>query len=188
MGNSLRKLFINASRLEEDSWRFAHQLYEAGHDFDLFAGVARGGAQIGIYMQEVFALMSGQRKYFAAVQVRSYDGIADGGEVEICTGSLESVVKHLRPGLRILVIDDVFDRGRTFQTVRNAIRARIAGREVSLKLAALYYKPGNREVAIEPDFHYQTFGEDEWLVLPHELIGLTESELAAKGYTCTQKP
>ena len=188
MGNALKKLFINPARLKEDSWGFAHQLYEAGYDFDLFAGVTRGGAQIGIYMQEVFTLLSGERKYFAAVQVRSYNGIGDGGEVEICTWSLESVVKHLRPGLRILVVDDVFDRGCTFLAVRNAIRERITGHEVSLKLAALYYKPGNREVEIEPDYHYQTFSEGEWLVLPHELVGLTEEELTAKGYACPPKP
>lgn len=174
------KIFIDARQMEADCWEFAKQIYRAGHDFDILSGITRGGAQISIYMQEVFALLSGQPKEFTTIHAQSYTGIGQAGEVVV--ENLESLKRRMTKGKRLLIVDDIFDRGKTFQAVYDAVLKEIDCDTADVKLAALYYKPENSLVAITPDFHYRTFASSDWIVLPHELDALTDEELAAKGF------
>lgn len=175
------KQYISADRLEKDCWDFAKDLYGKGLDYDLIAGITRGGAQISIYMQEVFSLLSGKPKLFAAIHAQSYTGIGMAGAVEV--ENIDSVLSRTFPGARVLVVDDIFDRGRTFKAVYDCLRKSITHEDVSIELAALYYKPENNEVDIVPDHHHRIFKAEDWIVLPHELSELTEDELLSKGFS-----
>jgi hypoxanthine phosphoribosyltransferase len=176
------KTYISANLLEQDCWAFAKKLYAEGHDFDLFVGVTRGGAQISIYMQEVFSLLTGTDKPYTTVQARSYTGVFEAGEVDV--DGLSTVVTMAKQTPKILVIDDIFDRGKTLLAIKTKLQAALKAEGLSpqLQFAALYYKPENVMVDMVPDFHYKTFASAEWIVLPHELSGLTKAELAQKGF------
>lgn len=174
------KIFISATQMETDCWEFSRQLYIDGHDFDIFSGITRGGAQISIYMQEVFAVLSGKDKLFSTIHAQSYTGIGKAGEVIV--ENIDSLVRRVKPNDRILIVDDIFDRGKTCKAVVNTVKDALKSVDVSIKTAVLYYKPENSVVDIEPDYYFKTFKSGDWIVLPHELEGLTRQELEHKGF------
>jgi hypoxanthine phosphoribosyltransferase len=64
-------------------------------------------------------------------------------------------------GKRILVVDDVWDSGRTIM----AVRERLDVLNCDYKVAVLHFKPGRSKFAdFGPDFHGET--TEEWLVYP----------------------
>jgi uncharacterized protein len=67
----------------------------------------------------------------------------------------------LLAGKRVLVVDDVWDSGRTIMAVKerlNAVRCHY-------KVAVLHYKPGRSRFGDQrPDFHAEA--TDDWLVYP----------------------
>jgi zinc transport system substrate-binding protein len=108
-----------------------------------------------------------------AVKCSSYSGAGTRGEVrfEYADPALDSI----RPGQRVLVVDDVFDSGCTADAV---IRRLDPGR-VDVRLATVFWKPASSCVPRKPDYHVRT--TDDWIVFPHELQGLTPGELRRKS-------
>ncbi len=180
------KIYIDALQMERDCWGFAKKIFALGEDFDIISGITRGGAQISIYMQEVFALLSGAPKEFTTIHAQSYTGIGQAGEVVV--ENLDSLKRRMEKGKRLLIVDDIFDRGKTFKAVYEEILAQVDCDPADVKMAALYFKPENNQVDIVPDFYYRTYKSDDWLVLPHELEALTREELAAKGFIYPSDP
>jgi len=176
----MEKYFISASDLEKDSWAFARELHEKSLNFDWVVGLTRGGVQISIYIQEALSLLSGEKKSYSTIHAQSYSDI---GKAEgVILGQMDHLINLVKENQSILVIDDVFDRGRTLEAVYENLSLRLKALNTKIYLGALYYKPENSEVNIEPDFHYKKFSKDHWLVFPHELCGLTEDELKKKGF------
>lgn len=180
MSEAHEKVFITASQLEQDSWMFAKSIHAMGYDFDVFAGITRGGAQIAIYMQEVFEFLTKKKKKFATIHASSYKGIAEAETVTV--GSIDALISVTRNGDKILVVDDIFDRGSTFDAVTETIKKRVPKKDIIVYKAALYYKPHNRQVEMEPDFYHRAYATTDWIVLPHELSHLTNEELRLKGF------
>ncbi len=175
-----KKLFISAEQLEKDAWQFALQLYKEKIDFDWIVGVTRGGAQISIYIQEALSLLCHKKIKYSIIQAQSYSAIGKAGGVVL--GNIDPLVLQMTDNNKVLVIDDVFDRGRTLAEVKKCLEFRLASFETKLFLGALYYKPENSEVSIFPDFYYQKVKSSDWLVFPHELCGLSLDERKAKGF------
>ena len=180
MSQTHEKIFISAQQMEEDCWEFAKQIHQAGEDFDILSGITRGGAQISIYMQEVLGLLTGKPKEFTTIHAQSYTGIGKAGEVQV--ENLESLKRRMKKGKRLLIVDDIFDRGKTFKAVYDRVIDEVDCHKDDVKIAALYYKPENTQVEMVPDFHYRCFAAADWIVLPHELDALSREELAAKGF------
>ena len=184
MGEEVKKFFISPEMLENDSWGFAKKMFKKGLDFDLFVGVTRGGAQVSIYIQEVFSVLTNAKKAYATIQAQSYKGVFDSGDVAV--DNISGVLRQVKDKTRILVVDDIFDRGRTLETVKRELLNKIDKKDVTITIASLYYKPENRIVDITPDEYYKTFDSKEWIVLPHELEDLTIEEMKAKGFIFPQ--
>ncbi len=180
MPEQLHKVFISATQLEQDSWMFARSIHSQGYSFDVIAGITRGGAQIAIYMQEVFRYITKKDIKFAAIHASSYNGMGNASAVTV--GSLDPLISITRNGDRILVVDDIFDRGATIDTVCETIRKRMPKKDVIINKAVLYYKPHNRQVEMEPDFYHRAYATSDWIVLPHELSGMSDEELREKGF------
>ena len=75
----------------------------------------------------------------------------------------------------MLVIDDVFDTGKTAAAVRRKMEA--IG--VEMRLACVYWKPQKNTTNLKPDYFVKDVGS-EWIVFPHEIDGLTPAEIAEK--------
>ena len=77
----------------------------------------------------------------------------------------------------LLIVDDVFSTGLNVAAVVDRLHARLKrNMPVDVRIATPYYKPANRKTTRTPD--YYLYECHEWLVLPYELDGLTEAELA----------
>jgi hypoxanthine phosphoribosyltransferase len=174
------KVFIQAAELERDSWEFAKQLHQTGIHFDWVVGLTRGGVQISIYIQEALSLLSGHKKFYSTIHAQSYTDIGKAGGVIL--GQMDHLINLVKKEESILVIDDVFDRGRTLEAVYENLELRLKVFKTKIYTGALYYKQENSQVSLIPDFHFKNFGKDEWLVFPHELCGLNEEELKLKGF------
>lgn len=80
------------------------------------------------------------------VQASSYRGATTRpGELIVDTGLMPDV-----RGRDVLIIDDIFDTGRTMQKLVAALRSR---EPASVRTVALLIKEGRSEVEQQPDFH-----------------------------------
>ncbi|TGY91558.1 hypothetical protein E5162_14190 [Marinicauda pacifica] len=83
----------------------------------------------------------------------------------------------LTPQNRLLIVDDVFDRGHSLETLIGRLREGCGpAMPGEVKTACVWYKPTRRETELAPDYYVHETAR--WLVCPHELEGLTPDEIA----------
>ncbi len=175
MGN---KLFVGAEALLLDSFRLAKQVYDSEYIPDVLIGIWRGGTPVGLCVHEYF-MNKGHFPYHTAIKTESYQENGVAGSVDV--SGLEHVLKILnkkKGPTRILLVDDVYDRGRTMKKVSTMIKEGTS-LEHDIRFATIFYKPENNETETVPDyFLHET---DRWIVFPHELQDLTEKEIIRKN-------
>ncbi len=165
------KVYISADVQCRDSFEFAKRIYDTGYRPDLLIGLWRGGTPIAIAVHEFF-VFKGHARANLPVKCASYSGMSRTEELTIDLP--EKFNEFLAPGKKILVVDDVFDSGKTAAALKKLLES--AGCEA--KIATLYFKPANNKTDIVPDFYLKA--TDEWIVFPHELEGLTLDEIRCK--------
>lgn len=170
------KIYISADRLLEDSLRLGNLIHESGFRPTHIVGLWRGGAPIGIAVQELLEYRGIETDHIS-VRTASYTGI-DQCDPVVRVYGLTYLIETLNPEDRLLVIDDVFDSGRSIRAFLEELRTRCRNNmPETVKVATVYYKPLRNQTAIIPDyFVYQT---DDWLIFPHEINGLSEDEIRA---------
>jgi hypoxanthine phosphoribosyltransferase len=168
------KVFISSADLTRDSFRLAHQVLESGFRPDFIIGIWRGGAPIGITVQEFFDFKGIETDHIA-VRTSSYYGIGQQAK-EIKVHGLHYLIENANADDSLLIVDDVFDSGRSVDALIKAIKAQSRlNTPKDIRVACPWYKPANTQVDIKPDYFVNQ--SDEWLVFPHELSGLTEEEI-----------
>ena len=170
---STKKKYLSANDFLHDSWRLAALVKGSGWKPDLLIALWRGGAAVGVSMHEFFKA-SGWNIQHIPLKCASYTGIGESaGEVIFTLG--EEIFGMLRPGDKVLVIDDVFDTGKTAK----AVKARIDATGAEMRMACVYWKPEKNRTDLKPDYFVKNVGTD-WIVFPHEIEGLTQAELEEK--------
>ena len=168
------KTWLSADQLLADSYRLANLILDAGFAPTHLVGSWRGGAPVGIAVQELMAYRGVEADHIA-IRTASYSGI-DQQDKEVRVYALGYLIDTLNPDDRLLVIDDVFDSGRSVQAFLRELAARCRHnmpREV--RVATVYWKPSRNVTTLQPDFYvHQT---EDWLVFPHEICGLTPQEI-----------
>ncbi len=177
----LQKRYIEEQELLEDSYRLAVNIYQSGYRPDFIVGVWRGGSTVGIYVQECLQYFGVETDHIAIRT--SYRGMEDylqkleqGGEVR--AHGLQYLYENLNADDALLIVDDVYSTGRNVAAVIDRLQAntkRNMSRDV--RVAAPYYKSGSNESNREPDYYLHDY--EGWLVLPYELTGLSDEEIAA---------
>ena len=167
------KLYIGAEDYLHDAWRLAAAIRRSGWQPDFLVGLWRGGAPVAVAVHE-FLSVSGWDMQHVPLKCASYAGIGESaGEVVFTHGDI--VFGMFRAGDRVLVVDDVFDSGRTAA----AVKARLDAAGAEMRLACVYWKPEKNETALKPDYFVQDVGT-RWIVFPHEIEGLTRAEVMEK--------
>ena len=168
------KIFITANQLLEDSFELGMQILESGFVPTFLVGVWRGGAPIGIAVQEVLE-ECGVATNHIAVRTSSYTGINQRSQ-RVSIHGLGYLVDTLTPEDRVLIVDDVHDSGLSVAELMSQIQLRcVANMPAEVRLATVYYKPSQSLVPSKPDFYLHE--TDDWLVFPHELAGLSAAEI-----------
>ncbi|GAA0374435.1 phosphoribosyltransferase family protein [Bowmanella denitrificans] len=168
------KKFITSQELLQDAFRLASIVYEDGFRPDYIVGIWRGGAPIGIAVQEFFDYKHVKTDHIA-VRTSSYYGIGKQSK-EIKVHGLHYLIENANADDKLLIVDDVFDSGRSIEALLLQIRklSRL-NTPHDIRVACPWYKPANSKVDIVPDYYVNK--SDEWLVFPHELSGLTPQEI-----------
>ena len=166
---------LKSEQLLADSIELAFNVMASGFRPDLLIALWRGGTPIGIAMQEVFACLGIECQHYP---IRSSSYQQNGQQNTVQLWGLELLQPHLQNGSRVLLVDDVFDTGRTLHTVCEQLRSMTQPAELIIKLATPWFKPASNLTPILPDYHLHETAE--WLVFPHELQGLTAEQLLAK--------
>jgi hypoxanthine phosphoribosyltransferase len=175
----MEKKFITAQELLEDSFRLAAKVFDDGFRPQFIVGIWRGGAPIGIAVQEYFDYKKVETDHIS-VRTSSYSGI-DQQSKEITVHGLHYIIENANANDGLLIVDDVFDSGRSIKTLIGQLELLMRNNlPQDIRIACPWYKPSNNQVDISPDYFVNE--SKEWLVFPHELSGLTSDEImSSKG-------
>lgn len=167
------KRYLSANEYQSDEWQLAAQVRKSGWKPDILIALWRGGAPVGIAVHEFFKV-TGWSVQHIPLKAVSYTGIGQNkGAVVFTHGDM--VFGMLRKGDKVLVVDDVFDTGKTAA----AVKERISAAGADMRMACVYWKPEKNITDMKPDYFVRDVG-GEWLVFPHEIEGLGQDEIRTK--------
>lgn len=168
------KVFISAESLLRDSIELAMRIVRSGFRPTFLAAVWRGGAPVGITVQEALEYHGIQTDHIA-IRTSSYSGIDQQSKV-VRVHAMNYLVSRLSFEDQLLIIDDVFDSGRSLEAVIAELRRRCRRNlAAEIRIATVYYKPDRNRSSLKPDYYVRA--TNGWLVFPHELQGLTREEI-----------
>ncbi|MDA9936266.1 phosphoribosyltransferase family protein [Gammaproteobacteria bacterium] len=167
------KLFIQADELLSDSFKLAWQVFESGYRPNYIIGVWRGGAPIGIAVQEFLDVL-GVPSDHIAIRTSHYKGI-DERDSQVQVYGLNYVIKQVESEDSLLIVDDVHDTGISIQKIVLDLQTACKKNTPEIKVATPYFKPMKNKTDRKPDFYLHE--TEKWLVFPHELEGLSIDEI-----------
>jgi hypoxanthine phosphoribosyltransferase len=168
------KHYITASQLLHDSFQLGWQVFESGFRPNYIVGVWRGGAPVGIAVQELLDTL-GVKSDHIAIRTSSYSGIGERRR-RVQVHGLNYLTGRLESEDSLLIVDDVHDTGLSIEETIRALTNSCKKNTPEIRIATPYYKPGNNKTDRTPD--YFVHETDQWLVFPHELDGLSMEEIA----------
>ncbi len=174
VASTREKVFVSSESLLADSIELAMRIVRSGFRPTFLVAIWRGGAPVGIAVQEVLEY-HGVHADHIAIRTSSYTGIDQQAKV-VRVHAMNYLISRLTFEDQLLIIDDVFDSGRSLEAVMTELKRRCRrnlAREI--RIATVYYKPARNRSALTPD--YYVHATDSWLVFPHELQGLTREEI-----------
>ena len=170
------KDYLDAQALLEDSFRLGAQVVASGFAPTIMIAIWRGGAPIGVAVQEFLAYCGIDTDHIG-IRTSSYTGI-DGRSERIRIHGLSYLIKKVCCEDRLLIVDDVFDTGSTIDAVIRELtdKARL-NTPGDIRVAVPYFKPSRNLTDRVPDYYLHE--TERWLKYPHSLEGLSPEEVAA---------
>jgi len=173
--STIEKKFISAQELLEDSLRLGKIILESGFNPHFIVGIWRGGTPVGIAVQE-FLDYCGIKTDHIAIRTSYYTGINQTGE-QIRVHGLGYIVKNGNAEDTLLIVDDVYDSGKSVQAVIASLKEKMRKNTPhDIRIATVYYKPTKNKTNRAPDYFLNE--TDKWLVFPHEINGLSDEEIS----------
>ncbi len=169
----MEKLFIQPNNLLRDSFKLAWNVYQSGFEPSYIVGVWRGGAPIGIAVQEFLSYL-GIKSDHVAIRTSYYSGI-DEKRDKVQVYGLNYVIRQLESEDKLLIVDDVHDTGHSIQQIISDIKTACKKNTPEIKVATPYFKPDKNLTDNIPDYYLHE--TNKWLVFPHELDGLSIKEI-----------
>ncbi len=170
---SIEKTYIDAQQLLVDSYELGLQVLESDFVPNYIVGVWRGGAPVGIAIQELLSYC-GVKTDHIAIRTSHYTGLNQTADSVLVHG-LHYLIENLNADDQVLIVDDVFDSGRSIQQIISELKTKCRRNTPTFRVATPYFKPANNQTDLLPDFYLHT--TEDWLVFPHELDGLSEEEI-----------
>lgn len=175
----MNKRLISADELLRDSFQLAAKVYDSGYRPSFIVGIWRGGAPVGIAIQEFLDVLGCESDHIA-IRTSAYASGIDQQKSTVNVHNLGYLVENAKANDQLLLVDDVFDTGRSMQAVRKELTERLPTRHPEqVKIACPWFKPSRNQTDQTPDFYLHE--TEEWLVFPHEISGLSAAELAIKN-------
>ncbi|MBR5867530.1 MAG: phosphoribosyltransferase [Spirochaetaceae bacterium] len=181
----MRKDFLPYDTVRNNSLKLAHKICKDGFVPDVIYVSLRGGAYVANVISEYFKIARKDARpvLYSAVVARSYSDIRQRNRVMVDGWTYSP--EHLRPGDKILLVDDIFDSGKTVNHLVELLLEKGVPRS-DIKVAVhdyKYFTYYEEQLPIQPDYWCRKFEitkpeDDLWIhYMSHELIGLTKEEL-----------
>ncbi|MDM3872345.1 phosphoribosyltransferase family protein [Porticoccus sp. W117] len=170
---SISKHYISASKLLNDSYELALQILDSDFHPDFIVGVWRGGTPVGIAVQELLSYCGIDSDHIA-IRTSLYTGI-DQQASYVRVHGLDYLVNNVNAEDGLLIVDDVFDSGRSVNQIILELHKKCRKNTPKIKVATPYFKPSKNKTQRIPDFYLHE--TEDWLVFPHELEGLSIDEI-----------
>ena len=181
----MTKEFLPYDVVRNDALKLAHKILKDDFIPDVIYCSLRGGAYMANVISEYFKIArKGCRPVlYSAVVARSYTDIRAHDRVMIDGWTYSP--EHLRPGDKILLVDDIFDTGKTINYLVEVLLEKGVPRK-DIKVVVhdyKYFTDKKEQLPIQPDYYCRKFEinspeEDRWIhYMSHELIGLSKEEL-----------
>jgi hypoxanthine phosphoribosyltransferase len=185
----MEKEFISGDMIRDNALKLVHHMYkDDGFVPDVIYASLRGGAYMANVFSEYYKMVRlrehGRPVFYAAVVARSYGFLRD--QTKVMVDGWTYSPKFLRTGDKVLLVDDIFDTGKTVNALGTIIMERGIPRS-DLKIAVYDYKvpeyKKEEALPIQPDYYCRKHiinapDEDRWIHYNcHEFIGLTKEEI-----------
>lgn len=173
------KRYLSADELTLKSGELAEQIVDSRWCPDMIVGLWRGGAYPSFVVQEYLHRAFGKKIDCVPIWTESREATSGAQKTEVVVRQDEYVRAQLQPETKLLIVDDVFDSGRTIVALLAHLKEKLGAFFPDVvKVATVFYKPKRRAVDLVPDFFQEK--TDDWLVFPHEMAGLTLAEIATR--------
>ena len=185
----MNKEFISCDTIRDDTLKLAHKMYtEDGFVPDIIYASLRGGAYMANVFSEYYKMvklnLNERPVFYAAVVARSYGYLRDQSRVMVDGWTYSP--EYLRSGDRILLVDDIFDTGKTVNALGEIIMQKGIPRE-DLKIVVYDYKvplyKGEDPLPVQPDYYCRKHvlnseNDERWIHYNcHEFLGLSAKEI-----------
>ena len=180
------KEFLSYETVRNNALKLAHRMHADGFIPDVIYISLRGGAYMGNVISEYFKVVGKpdhRPVFYAALVAHSYNGVRDQDQIRVDGWTYSP--EHLRTGDKVLLIDDIFDSGRTVNYLVEVLLEKGVPRK-DIKIAVHDYKVRTYQenpLPIHPDYFsrkhvIQDSSQDNWIhYLSHELVGLSDEEI-----------
>jgi len=176
------KKFITPNELNDDSFKLANMVIKSGFKPTYIIALWRGGCPTGAIVQECYSYI-GIKTDHIAIRTKTISDFSNSNvkfdresvkKIEVY--NLGYLLERLTHDDSILIVDDVFDSGLTINEVISKLKEKTKRNfPHECRTAVLYYKPKKSKVSIVPNYYLHE--TDQWLVFPHEMVGLTRDEI-----------
>ena len=163
---------IESDELLVDAFRLGKKVYESGFRPKHAISIWRGGTPIGQGVDAYFRFQ-GLRMHHTAIATSSYQGIGEQGDVVV--KGLEHLIRSVCPEDGLLIIDDVYETGRTIEKVVETLRhAARRNCPTDIRVAVVHNKNKPDRYKGLPVISLRDIPEDVWIDYPHELADLVD--------------
>ena len=169
------KVYIDAQALLDDAFRLGAAVVDSGFSPTFILALWRGGAPIGIAVQEYLAY-HGVATDHIAIRTAHYEAAIDAAGSGVQIYGINYLLKKITHDDKLLIVDDVFDTGHTIEALIQHLgdKARL-NTPADIRVAVPYYKPTRNQTPRVPDYYLHE--TSAWLKFPHSLEGLTDTEI-----------
>ncbi|GAB2198354.1 phosphoribosyltransferase [Sessilibacter sp. MAH4] len=169
------KYYISSQQLLEDSFELGAKVLASGFRPKVIIALWRGGTPIGIAVQEFIDHYGGCQSDHIAIRTSSYSGIGQRSD-NIRIHGLSYLLKNFNYDDPLLIVDDVFDTGRTIDALIKELQSKARKNcPKDIRVAVPYYKPKSNLTDRVPDYYLHE--TEQWLKFPFSLEGLTKDEV-----------
>ncbi len=182
----MKKEFLSSQVVRDNSLKLAYAMHrEEGFVPDVIYASLRGGAYLANVFSEYYKMVRKNKRpvLYAAVVARSYTDIMKQTQVMIDGWTYRP--EYLRNGDKVLIVDDIFDTGKTINYLAEVIMSNGITRD-DIKIAVHDYKVPKYKgelLPFQPDFYsrkhvIESPEDDVWIhYLNHEFVSLTAEEI-----------
>lgn len=157
-----------------DTFALGRKVYETGFRPKHVISIWRGGAPVGLGVDGFFR-SRGVLLNHTTIATESYTGIGEQGEVVV--KGLDHVIEVVCREDGLLIVDDVFESGRTIRRVIEILRERArANTPLDIRVATVHRKSERSVFNDVPVIALHDLPGDLWIDYPHELSDLVSPD------------